>query len=124
MGTSITAMISPKSPILKAHQVSLYSVVQNKDDQISTFIRPYLKKPFLPNAIITKKTFVPLKKASMNSLSAGNYLGNKVDYYVHKKIIISKNEYCSVENKDWHCHDNSFFAYFLRGGNFEIGKIP
>src|SRR5215218_11128621 len=58
----------------------------------------------------------------MNTLSAGNYLGTKVDTYVHKSIIISKTEYCSVENKDWHCHENSFFAYFLKGGNYEYRK--
>jgi len=58
----------------------------------------------------------------MNTLSAGNYLGNKVDAYVNKKILISKTDYCSVENKGWHCHENSFFAYFLKGGNFEYRK--
>jgi AraC family transcriptional regulator len=58
----------------------------------------------------------------MNILSAGNYLGNKIDTYSYKRIIISKAEYCSVENKDWHCHENSFFAYFLKGGNYEYRK--
>src|SRR5689334_12177310 len=55
----------------------------------------------------------------MNTLLKGNYLGTQTDTYVYKKIIISKAEYCSLENKDWHCHENSFFAYFLKGSNYE-----
>jgi AraC family transcriptional regulator len=58
----------------------------------------------------------------METLTAGNYLGNKIDTFIYKKIFVSKAEYCSIENKDWHCHENSFFAYFLKGGNYEYRK--
>jgi AraC-like DNA-binding protein len=70
----------------------------------------------------TKESLLPLRKAAVNTLSAGNYLGNKVDTYFHKRIIVSKTDYCFVENKDWHCHENPFFAYFLKGGNYEYRK--
>ncbi len=58
----------------------------------------------------------------MYTFSPGNYLGTKVDTYILPKIIISKAEYGSVANRDWHCHQNAFFAYFLKGGNCEYRK--
>lgn len=58
----------------------------------------------------------------MYTFSTGNYLGTKIDTYILPKIIISKAEYGTVANKDWHCHENAFFAYFLKGGNYEYRK--
>jgi AraC-like DNA-binding protein len=58
----------------------------------------------------------------METLKKGNYLGTKTHTLVHNRIIVSKTEYCTVESKDWHCHENSFFAYFLKGGNYEYRK--
>jgi AraC family transcriptional regulator len=55
----------------------------------------------------------------MQTFASGNYLGNKVDTFSYNGIFASKAQYCSVENKGRHCHENSFFAFFLRGGNYE-----
>ncbi len=58
----------------------------------------------------------------MDIFSSGNYLGTKIDSYKLPQIIITKAQYGSVENKGWHCHENAFFAYFLKGGNLESRK--
>ena len=55
----------------------------------------------------------------MHILPAGKYLGTKTESYTHNKLIFSKTTYCSSEAKDWHCHQNAFFAYFLKGSNSE-----
>lgn len=55
----------------------------------------------------------------MHTFSPGNYLGSQIDSYSLSGITITKSEYGAIANKDWHCHENAFFAYFLKGGNYE-----
>jgi AraC family transcriptional regulator len=33
-----------------------------------------------------------------------------------------KNRVPGKRDQDWHCHENCFFAYFLKGGNYEYRK--
>jgi AraC family transcriptional regulator len=58
----------------------------------------------------------------MKALSSGKYLGEQTDTLVYDNIIISKTEYKQKEDQHWHYHENSFFAYFLKGGNRESRK--
>ena len=58
----------------------------------------------------------------MNILTTGNYIGTKIESHTYNNLIVSTTEYCGAENKGWHCHENSFFAYFLKGGNYEYRK--
>jgi AraC family transcriptional regulator len=58
----------------------------------------------------------------MKILTKGTYLGSQTDTLVYRNIIISKTEYRQKENQNWHCHENPFFAYFLKGGNKEFRK--
>jgi AraC family transcriptional regulator len=58
----------------------------------------------------------------MKALSRGKYLGQQTDSLVYDNIIISKTEYQQREDQHWHYHENSFFAYFLKGGNRESRK--
>ena len=58
----------------------------------------------------------------MRILSTGNYLGTKTELFEHNKLIFSKSTYCNGESKDWHCHENAFFAYFLKGSNYEFRR--
>ena len=58
----------------------------------------------------------------MKILTRGSYLGSQTDTLVYRNIIISKTEYRQKEDQNWHCHENPFFAYFLKGGNKEFRK--
>jgi len=58
----------------------------------------------------------------MDTLTKGNYLGTTTDTLVYNNIIVSKASYQKTENQNWHCHENPFFAYFLKGGNYEYRK--
>ena len=58
----------------------------------------------------------------MKILTRGSYLGSQTDTLVYRNIIISKTEYHQKEDQNWHCHENPFFAYFLKGGNKEFRK--
>jgi AraC family transcriptional regulator len=58
----------------------------------------------------------------MKILARGTYLGRQSDYLSYTNVIISKTEYREKADQDWHCHENSFFAYFLKGGNYEYRK--
>ena len=58
----------------------------------------------------------------MKTLTRGTYLGSQTDTIFYKNIIISKTEYEQKEDQSWHCHENPFFAYFLKGGNRELRK--
>jgi AraC family transcriptional regulator len=58
----------------------------------------------------------------METFKKGNYLGTRVDSFISRDIIISKAEYCHIENQYWHCHENPFLAYFLKGCNTEFRK--
>lgn len=55
----------------------------------------------------------------MKTLSIGTYLGSQTDTLFYKNVIVSKTEYREKEDQNWHCHENPFFAYFLKGGNYE-----
>src|SRR5947207_8762512 len=56
----------------------------------------------------------------MQILKRGSYLGFQTDILFLRNIIISKSEYREKEDQSWHCHENHFFAYFLKGGNTEF----
>jgi len=56
----------------------------------------------------------------MKILKKGSYLGSQTDTLVYRNLIISKTEYRQKEDQAWHCHENPFFAYFLKGGNKEF----
>ena len=56
----------------------------------------------------------------MKILTRGSYLGSQTDILFYRNIIISKTEYSQKEDQSWHCHENPFFAYFLKGGNKEL----
>jgi len=58
----------------------------------------------------------------MKILTKGSYLGSQKDSLVYRDLIISKTEYRQKEDQNWHYHENSFFAYFLKGGNKEFRK--
>ena len=58
----------------------------------------------------------------MKILTKGSYLGSQTDALVYRNIILSKTEYRQKEDQNWHCHENAFFAYFLKGGNKEFRK--
>ena len=58
----------------------------------------------------------------MKVLTRGSYLGSQTDSLSYRNIIISKTEYSQKEDQSWHCHENPFFAYFLKGGNKELRK--
>ena len=58
----------------------------------------------------------------MKILTRGSYLGSQTDSLFYRNIIISKTEYGQKEDQSWHCHENPFFAYFLKGGNKELRK--
>ena len=58
----------------------------------------------------------------MKAFSRGKYLGQPTDTLVYNNVIISKTQYQQKENQHWHYHENSFFAYFLKGGNRECRK--
>jgi AraC-like DNA-binding protein len=58
----------------------------------------------------------------MKILTRGNYLGSQTDSLFYRNIIISKTEYRQKEDQNWHCHENPFFAYFLKGGNKEFRR--
>lgn len=58
----------------------------------------------------------------MKTLTRGTYLGAQKETLFYKNIIISKTEYQQKEDQSWHCHENPFFAYFLKGGNRELRK--
>jgi AraC family transcriptional regulator len=58
----------------------------------------------------------------MKILTKGSYLGSQTDSLVYRNLIISKTEYRQNEDQNWHCHENPFFAYFLKGGNKEFRK--
>jgi AraC family transcriptional regulator len=58
----------------------------------------------------------------MRTLSRGKYLGEQTDTLSYKNIIISKTEYQQREDQNWHYHENSFFAYFLKGSNREFRR--
>jgi AraC family transcriptional regulator len=58
----------------------------------------------------------------MKILTKGSYLGSQTDILFYKNITISKTEYSQKQDQSWHCHENSFFAYFLKGGNKELRK--
>ena len=58
----------------------------------------------------------------MKILTRGNYLGSQTDVLFYRDLIISKTEYKQKEDQGWHCHENPFFAYFLKGGNKELRK--
>ena len=58
----------------------------------------------------------------MKTLTRGTYLGYQTDILSYKNIIISKTQYKQNEDQNWHSHENSFFAYFLKGGNKELRK--
>jgi AraC family transcriptional regulator len=58
----------------------------------------------------------------MDTLTKGNYLGAITDTLAYNNIIASKASYLKIENQNWHCHENPFFAYFLKGGNCEYRK--
>jgi len=55
----------------------------------------------------------------MKTLSIGTYLGSQTDTLFYKNVIVSKTEYRQKADQSWHCHENPFFAYFLKGGNYE-----
>jgi AraC-like DNA-binding protein len=58
----------------------------------------------------------------MKILTKGSYLGSQTDTLVYRDLIISKTEYRQKEDQNWHCHENPFFAYFLKGGNKEFRR--
>jgi AraC family transcriptional regulator len=58
----------------------------------------------------------------MKIFTRGSYLGFQTDILSYRDIIISKTEYKQKEDQSWHCHENPFFAYFLKGGNKELRK--
>jgi AraC family transcriptional regulator len=58
----------------------------------------------------------------MQILTRGSYLGSQTDILSYRNIIISKTQYSQKEDQSWHCHENPFFAYFLKGGNKELRK--
>lgn len=58
----------------------------------------------------------------MKTLTRGTYLGTKVDSLEYDSIMISRAEYWNKEDQDWHCHENPFFAYFLKGENWEVRR--
>jgi AraC family transcriptional regulator len=58
----------------------------------------------------------------MKILKKGSYLGSQTDILYYRNITISKTEYNQKEDQNWHCHENPFFAYFLKGGNKEFRK--
>lgn len=58
----------------------------------------------------------------MKILTKGTYLGSQTDTLSYRNLTISKTEYNQKEDQNWHCHENSFFAYFLKGGNTEFRK--
>ncbi len=58
----------------------------------------------------------------MKILPKGTYLGCQTDHLNYGQMIFSKTEYRLKENQSWHRHENSFFAYFLKGGNRELRK--
>jgi len=55
----------------------------------------------------------------MKSLPIGTYLGSQKEAISYKNVIISKTIYSQKEDQHWHCHQNPFFAYFLKGSNCE-----
>jgi AraC family transcriptional regulator len=57
---------------------------------------------------------------AMKILTRGSYLGFQTDSLFYRNLIISKTEYRQKEDQSWHCHENPFFAYFLKGGNKEL----
>ncbi len=58
----------------------------------------------------------------MKILTRGSYLGSQTDILFYRNIIITRTEYSQNEDQSWHCHENPFFAYFLKGGNKELRK--
>jgi AraC family transcriptional regulator len=58
----------------------------------------------------------------MKTLRRGVYLGSQADTLFYRNIIVSKTDYHQKEDQSWHYHQNSFFAYFLKGGNRELRK--
>ncbi len=55
----------------------------------------------------------------MKIYTRGNYLGSSIESISYGDITLSRTVYHQHEAKDWHCHVNPFFAYFLKGGNKE-----
>lgn len=59
---------------------------------------------------------------SSRILPNGSFLGKSLVQFPSADSLIGINEYDADTFSNWHDHENSYFAYIIRGGNTEIRK--